>query len=242
MAKLSRAFSGKTYWLVGASAGIGAALAKELDNRGASLVLSARSEAGLRDVESKLSNPARILTVDVTDQSSVDRAFKALGHIDGVVYIAGEYTPMAAMDWDGASSIAMADVNFFGALRVLARITHQFHSRDAGHIVVIGSLAGFTGLPGAIGYGASKAAAMHLAENMRADLKGSKVKVQVANPGFVKTRLTEKNDFSMPFIQTPESAAKAIANHMQSKRFSKSFPGLFAWFFKLTAIWRLLRA
>ena len=242
MAKYGLDLSGKTYWLVGASAGIGAALAKELDNRGANLVVSARSVERLGDVAASLSNPSRILPIDVTESESVECATRDLGHIDGVVYIAGEYTPMSVEDWNCETAIAISEVNYTGALRVLSRISRQFSDRNSGHIVVIGSLAGFAGLPGAIGYGASKAAVMHLAENMRADLKGTGVKVQVANPGFVKTRLTDKNDFKMPFIQTPETAAKTIANHMQSSRFSKSFPGTFSWFFKLLAIGRVLRA
>ncbi|MEL7089456.1 MAG: SDR family NAD(P)-dependent oxidoreductase, partial [Planctomycetota bacterium] len=100
------------------------------------------------------------------------------------------------------------------------------------HVVIAGSLSGFRGLPGAIGYGASKAAVMSLAETMYADLRGSGVEVQLVNPGFVKTRLTDKNEFSMPFLMEPEDAAREIVEHMMMGGFKRSFPTLFSWLFR----------
>jgi len=237
-----RDLEGKSYWLVGASAGIGAALAVELDQRGAKLVLSSRSEDELTKLASRMTSEAKILACDVTQDASVEMAFDALGQIDGVIYMAGAYVPLDVKNWDREASILMADVNYLGALRVLSRCARDFQTRGDGHIFIVGSLAGLAGLPGAIGYGASKAAVMHLSENLQADLKGTGVAIQVANPGFVKTRLTDKNDFKMPFIQTPEQAATCIADHMRSRRFSKSFPSTFAWVFKLRAIWKILRS
>ena len=96
-----------------------------------------------------------------------------------------------------------------------------------------GSLAGFRGLPGATGYGASKAGVMAMAEALHADLRGSGVRVQLVNPGFIRTRLTDKNDFRMPALMEPETAALSIFEHMNSDRFKKSFPVPFAWLFRL---------
>lgn len=235
-------FAGKTYWLVGASAGIGAALARQMDALGASMILSGRSRDALSDLADELQNDPRVVVCDVTDDTSVASAAAEAGEIDGVIFMAGDYDPMTAQNWDGPAAARISDVNYSGVMRVMGHVVPTFADRDAGHILIVGSLAGFAGLPGAIAYGASKAAAMHLAENLYVDLKETGVKVQLANPGFVKTRLTDKNAFRMPFIMTPEVAAGHIVKHMRSRRFSRSFPSLFAWFFKLRAIWYLLRA
>jgi len=239
---MDRTLNGKTYWLVGASFGIGAALARELDKRGVGLVLSGRSGERLQEVTTTRSKPARIILCDVTDSQSVARVTSELGEIDGVIYMAGDYEPMTAAEWDSERALRIANVNFNGALRVFGAVVPGFAKRDSGHIVVVGSLAGFTGLPGAIGYGSSKAAIMQLAKDMRADLKKTGVRVQLVNPGFVDTRLTRKNAFRMPFIMTDEKAAKIIADHMGRRRFSRSFPSVFSWVFRLLGIRDLLRA
>lgn len=225
-------FEGQTWWIVGASEGLGRALAKEMDGAGARLILSARNAGRLQHLCDGLSN-ARALPMDVTDPDDVIRAIADLGPVDGVVYCAGAYDPLSAQDWQPEAVETMCAVNFTGALRVLGQIVPQFCRRDSGHIVLIGSLAGFTGLPGAIGYGASKAALMHLGENLQADLRGSNVRVQVINPGFIRTRLTQKNQFKMPQILEPEDAARRCLRAMQGGRFSTSFPAPFSWVFTL---------
>ena len=239
---MDRSLSGKTYWLVGASFGIGAALARELDRRGAHLVLSARSKEKLADVSATLSPQPKIVLCDVTDSASVAQAAAEAGKIDGVIYMAGDYDPMTAADWKSDRALRIADVNYNGALRIFGAVVPAFAKRDRGHVVVVGSLAGFSGLPGAIGYGSSKAAIMQLAKDMRADLKKTGVRVQLVNPGFVDTRLTRKNAFRMPFIMTDDKAAQIIANHMTSRRFSRSFPSVFSWVFRLMGIRDLIRA
>ncbi|MDE4096979.1 SDR family NAD(P)-dependent oxidoreductase [Phaeobacter gallaeciensis] len=225
-------FEGQTWWIVGASEGLGRALAKEMDGAGARLILSARNAGRLQHLCDGLSN-ARALPMDVTDPDDVIRAAADLGPVDGVVYCAGAYDPLSAQDWQPEAVETMCAVNFTGALRVLGQIVPQFCRRDSGHIVLIGSLAGFTGLPGAIGYGASKAALMHLGENLQADLRGSGVQVQVINPGFIRTRLTQKNEFKMPQLLEPEDAARRCLRAMQGRRFSTSFPAPFSWVFTL---------
>jgi short-subunit dehydrogenase len=160
-----------------------------------------------------------------------------LGHVDGLVFLAGAYWPMSALNWDGAAALVMADINFTGAFRVLNQVMPQFLQWDAGHIVITGSLSGFRGLPGSIGYGASKAGVMALAESLYADLCRTGIQVQVVNPGFIKTRLTEKNTFHMPFLMSPEEAADHMFKHMQSTRFKRSFPTLFSWLFRFSQFW-----
>jgi len=226
-------FAGKRYWIVGASEGLGRALAVALDAEGASLVLSARSADRLADLASTL-RQAQVLPCDVMDSASVDAAAANLPPLDGIIYAVGLYEPMAAQNWNAAAAVAMAEANFVGALRVLAHVVPKFANRGAGHIVLIGSLAGFSGLPGAIGYGASKAGLMHLAQNLQADLSQSGVRVQLINPGYIQTRLTAKNDFAMPFIVTAPQAAAHVLRAMRSRRFQTSFPRPFSWLF-LTA-------
>ena len=227
-----RELIGKRYWLVGASEGLGAALAAKLSAQGAVVILSARNSGRLEELASALPGRTEVVPCDIADDASVAVAAEAVGEIDGVIAMAGVYWPMKATEWDLASGVAMADVNFTGMMRVLGHAVPPMVARGSGHIIIAGSLSGFRGLPGAIGYGASKAAVMSLAESMYADLRGSGVDVQVVNPGFVKTRLTDKNDFSMPFLMEPEAAAQEVVDHMVWGGFKRSFPTMFSLFFR----------
>ena len=230
-------FDEKRYWLVGASEGLGRALAYKLSAAGAELILSARAEDRLQSLADDLPGKTQVLPLDLADEASVAQAGETLGHVDGLVFLAGAYWPMSALNWDGPAALVMADINFTGAFRVLNQVMPQFLQRDAGHIVITGSLSGFRGLPGAIGYGASKAGVMALAESLYADLCRTGIQVQVANPGFIKTRLTEKNTFHMPFLMSPEEAADHMFKHMQSPRFKRSFPTLFSLLFRFSQFW-----
>ncbi|TCO69608.1 SDR family NAD(P)-dependent oxidoreductase [Rhodovulum euryhalinum] len=225
---------GKRYWIVGASEGLGRALAERLSALGVELVLSARTAERLEDLAASLPARAEVVTIDVSDRVSVKEAFTRVGRIDGLVFLAGVYWPQAAQDWNADEVEAMCDINFTGAARVLGQVVPDFVARDSGHIVLTGSLSGFRGLPGAIGYCASKAGVMSLAESMHADLRGTGVRVQVVNPGFIRTRLTDKNKFAMPFIMDPEPAAREVVEHMMTDNFSRSFPTPFAWLFRLS--------
>ena len=229
-----RQFRGKRYWLVGASEGLGRALAERLSAAGAEVILSARSTERLAEVAASLPGPSTVLPVDVADAASVRGAAAAAGQIDGVVFLAGLYWPMAAQDWNADQVETMCDVNFTGCARVIGAALPAMVARGTGHVVITGSLSGFRGLPGAIGYGASKAGVMALAECMQADLRGSGIVVQVANPGFIRTRLTDKNTFTMPFLMEPAEAADHMFRHMQTDRFKVSFPTLFSWLFRLS--------
>lgn len=228
-------WQGKRYWLIGASEGLGAALAHRLNAAGVDVIVSARSEDRLKALVAELPGKASYVTVDVSDRASVQAAAEQVGQIDGMVYLAGVYWPMKAQDWDAEQAEAMADINFTGAIRAVGAVIPQMVARDAGHIVITGSLSGFRGLPGAIGYAASKAGTMSLAESLYADLRKTGVRVQVANPGFIRTRLTDKNDFSMPFLMEPEQAAREMFELMNDPgTFKRSFPTVFSWLFRLS--------
>jgi short-subunit dehydrogenase len=227
-----RDFRGKRYWLVGASEGLGLALARLLSAAGAELILSARSEDALHAAVASLPGKATALSVDVGSSESVTAAAAQLGDLDGMVFLAGVYWPMRAQDWDAKGAEAMANVNFTGCMRAVGAALPGMVARGRGHVVITGSLSGFRGLPGAVGYAASKAGTMVLAESLYADLRKTGITVQLANPGFIRTRLTAKNDFTMPFIMEPEAAAAIMFRHMQSDRFKVSFPTVFSWLFR----------
>ncbi|MEM1234216.1 MAG: SDR family NAD(P)-dependent oxidoreductase [Pseudomonadota bacterium] len=231
-----RKVRGKRYWLVGASEGLGRALALKMAEAGAEVIVSARSEARLHALVAEMGS-GEAVPCDVTDQASVEAAVKRIGHIDGAVYLAGVYWPMSSKKWEAEQATQMVEINMMGAFRCLGAVLPQMLERDSGHIVITGSLSGFRGLPKTVGYGASKAAVMYLAEGMYADLKKTGIDVQVVNPGFIKTRLTDKNDFKMPFIMEPEDAATEFFDHMKLGGFKKSFPYGFSLFFRFSQLW-----
>lgn len=238
-------WQGRRYWLIGASEGLGRALATELSQAGVELILSARSAERLESLAASLPGPARVVAVDVADAGSVRAAAEAAGPVDGLVWLAGVYWPMRAQDWNEGQVEAMLDINLTGAARVLGQVLPVMLARGAGHVVLTGSLSGFRGLPGAIGYGASKAGLMSLAQSLRADLCGTGLRVQLVNPGFIRTRLTARNDFAMPAIMEPADAARRMRRHMETPRFALSFPAPFSWLFRAAPmlpdwLWRRL--
>lgn len=227
---MTKPLPAKRYWIIGASEGLGRALAQALDARGASLVVSARSADRLTSLVDELRD-ATAVPVDVTDPVSVAAAAEAAGDFDGIIYSVGAYEPMKATEWNGDAARMMVDTNITGCLNVLGEVVPRFVAKNTGHIALIGSLSGFRGLPGAVGYGLSKAAVMHVAENLRIDLSKTDILVQRMNPGFIETRLTEKNAFKMPQLMSPEDAADHVMRAIDKRRFSYSFPRPFSWMF-----------
>lgn len=221
----------QTWWLIGASEGLGRALAQAMAARGARLILSARQADKLADLAATLPG-ARAVTMDVTDESSVQQAAAEAGAVDGVIYLSGAYWPMRAQDWDTGRVLAMIDVNLNGAVRVMGAVLPGMVARGKGRVLLTGSLSAYRGLPGAIGYGASKAGLMNLAESMQCDLQGTGVQVQLANPGFIRTRLTDLNTFDMPFLMEPEAAAAHMLRILDGRRGTTAFPMLFSWLFR----------
>lgn len=233
--------SGKNIWVIGASAGIGEALSRELARRGARLALSARNAEALERLNTETGQQGHIvLPLDVTDRAALEAAKNQLvdqwGAIDMMVFVAGTYWPMRAYEMDEDKARQTFAVNFVGAFNATAAIIPPMLAKGAGRIVLFSSVAGFRGLPNGLAYGASKAALTHLAEVMKLDLEDKGIGVQVVHPGFVRTRLTDKNEFQMPFRIEPEEAARRVADGIESGRFEIHFPKRFTLFMKLLRI------
>lgn len=228
-------WNGKRVWLVGASTGIGAAVARDLADRGARLALSARRIDKLRGLGLA---DAILLPCDATDTTSLAVARKTLledwGAVDLVIYLAGDYVPMRADQFDLASAERVLAVNFHGAMRLAATILPDL--RPGGGIAFVASVAGYRGLPKALCYGPGKAALIHFAEVLHLDLAPKGIGVWVINPGFVATPLTAQNDFDMPALQTPEQAARATVTGLASGSFEIHFPKRFTCVMKLLAL------
>ena len=227
-------WQGKRVWLVGASSGIGAAVARELHRRGARLALSARSADKL---EALALADALLLPCDATDAARLAAARSALieawGGVDLVVYLAGDYVPMRADNFDLSIAEQVVTVNFNGAMRLAATVLPDL--RAGGGIAFVASVAGYRGLPKALCYGPGKAALIHFAECLHLDLAPRGIGVWVINPGFVSTQLTAKNDFAMPALLTPEQAAQAMIDGFRDGRFEIHFPKRFTRLMKLFA-------
>lgn len=170
----------------------------------------------------------RAYPLDVTDAQKVAATFaeieSALGPIDLVIAAAGTYTPASASDFRVELFRTMYEVNYLGVINVLAAVLPVFRSRHAGRIAWVASVSGYRGLPKATAYGPTKAALINLAESLKPELERDGVAVSVINPGFVKTPMTEQNDFEMPFLMDVEDAARATIEGLAAGKFEVAYP------------------
>jgi len=221
---------GKYIWIIGASSGIGAALARELSSRGARLLLSARREEHLISL-SKETGGQVVLPLDVSDpvmlKNTVDEMVTSGELPDIVINLAALYKPMSFGLMDVEKTRDIINVNLGGSFYVVSAIVPHFCRRKHGMIVLCGSVAGFCGLPNGQPYSATKAGVINLAESLRAELDGTGVDVKLINPGFVRTDLTAQNSFEMPAMIEPLEAAKHIANGLAGRAFEIHFPKRF---------------
>lgn len=230
-------WQGQKFWIIGASSGIGAALAKELLSKGAELALSARSEAGLVETASGHDN-AIILPMDATQTHEWKQAHRLLKSRWGdspyvLVFCTAVYRPEHCWDLDSAATDKTLQTNLASVYYGLEAVLPDMLTSQSGGLVLVASVAGYMGLPNATVYGPSKAALINLAELLYAELHPRGLGVYLVNPGFVKTRLTARNDFPMPALQSPEQAAKAIVAGLARGQFEISFPKRFTWWLKL---------
>lgn len=232
-------YQNKRIWIIGASSGIGEALAQKLADEGAVLALSARSESKLAVLRHKLGEAHKVIPLDVADTQAVAQATQGvkqvLGGIDSVIFLAALYEPQFLDKLDINQTRKIIDVNLGGAFNVVDAVLPVLKAQKSGQIALCGSVAGYAGLPKGQPYSATKAGVINLAESLRAEAGRYGIDVKVINPGFVKTPLTDKNDFDMPMITTPEKAAAAIADGLQKSGFEIHFPKKFTFMVKFLA-------
>lgn len=226
----------RTVWLTGASAGIGEALALQLAKRGDRVIASARGQDKLDALTEKHPQIATA-QVDITDHDAVMNVAKQIeaehGQIDLAIFNAGTHQPVDAKDFTAAGLRKLIEVNLMGTANCLETVMPGMIARGSGHIAVVASVAGYRGLPTAAYYGASKGGTINMVEALRFDLQRAGVKLQLVNPGFVETPLTDKNEFEMPMIITAEKAADYIAKGLDGGGFEIAFPRRFALIMKL---------
>ena len=140
---------------------------------------------------------------------------------------------MPASEFSTAIFRRLVDTNLMGTVHGLSTIIPPMIARKSGRILVVASLAGYRGLPTAAAYGATKAALINMCEALRPELGKKGVVLQLINPGFVKTPLTDKNKFSMPYLMPVEAAVEAIMRGLRSEKFEIAFPGRFAFLMKI---------
>lgn len=226
-----RDWSGKRVWIIGASSGIGAAVACALLAQGARVALSARSAPELERIAAPHGAAAMALPLDVTDaaaaEAALGRIVEAWGGIDFVLLCAGTHQPVRAWTLDAAVARHLVDVNVNGAFNCLAPLVRQLQQQGKGAVAIVASVAGYGGLPTALVYGATKAALINLAETLYLDLAPRGIGVFLINPGFVKTPLTDRNTFRMPALISAEEAAQAILAGLGRGDFEIHFPRRF---------------
>ena len=219
-------------WIIGASTGIGAAVADELNAKGWDVVRSSRSQGDIR--------------IDVSDDASVVEAAnkyeETYGAFDLVLVMAGFWKRMSAKQFDLEIFKEHNNTNNVGLARCVAAVLPKMIAQNSGTLIGVSSVAGFRGLPGSSGYGPSKAAQINFLESLRTDLQQTNVIVQTVSPGFVKTPMTDVNTFPMPFIISAEKAAKIIVKGIEKKKAEIVFPTPMAISMKLArlvpaAIW-----
>ncbi|MFZ5521132.1 MAG: SDR family NAD(P)-dependent oxidoreductase [Pseudomonadota bacterium] len=230
-------WSARLVWIVGASSGIGRATAAALHAQGARVIVSARDAGALQAFVDQ--HPGAVaLPLDVTDAAAVQAAARrvhdlGLGGIGLLLYCAGHYQPLRATAFDLAQMQRHLAVNYQGALHLLAAVLPGMLAARSGHISLVGSVAGYRGLPNSLAYGPTKAALQNLAETLWLDLRAHGVAVSLINPGFVETPLTAGNAFRMPALITPEQAAHHMLQGWARGRFEIHFPRRFTLWLKL---------
>jgi NAD(P)-dependent dehydrogenase (short-subunit alcohol dehydrogenase family) len=226
-------------WVTGAGTGIGRAVAKRLAQTGWDVAVSARTAADLDSLAAEVPGRITSFMLDVTDAGATEKVVAnieaALGPLDLVFLNAGTYFPVTARNFTAENFRKTIDVNLNGTANGLAAVLPRMIGRHGGHIAIVASLTAFLGLPTSSAYGATKAALNNLAEALKVELEPEGVTMTIVNPGFVKTPLTARNDFPMPFLVELDRAAEIIVAGLERGKYEIIFP------WQMAAIFKLLR-
>lgn len=230
--------TGPIVWCTGAGKGIGRALTLEYARRGRTVAASSRTIGDLQGVAAEAGDRlVRPYPLDVTDAAATAATVAAietdLGPIDTAIFNAGTHSPSWLSEFSSARFRNLFETNVMGVVHGLDALLPRMRERRAGHIAVVASVAGYAGLPSAAAYGATKAALINMCEALKPELDRIGVRLSVVNPGFVRTPLTDRNPFPMPFLIEPDEAARRIADGIAAGRFEIAFPRRMRWTMKL---------
>ena len=228
----------KKIWITGASSGIGRAVAEKFAKEGWKVAISARR----KEILDEMAKNPNIFSfpLDVTKEDQVNEVFSKImenfKYLDICFFCSGTYNPKYEQKIDAKKIKSTMDTNFLGTVHCVKSVESFFKNKKSGQISIVSSVAGYRGLPNSSGYGPSKAALTNFAESIYFDFKKYNVKISVISPGFIKTPLTDKNEFKMPFLKSTEFAAEKIYKGLtNSKSFEIDFPK------QLTLILKFLR-
>ena len=218
----------KTIWITGGSTGIGKALAIKFSNKGWNVAVSARRVELLNELCEQYEN-ITAFPLDVTQKDNCFEVFNKIKNkfsdIDICFFSTGTWNPKKEKNIDVEQMEEVFKVNFFGTVNTIKAVEQHFKDRKNGIITIVSSIAGYRGLPNSTGYGPSKSALNNLAESLYFDFKRCNVRICLVSPGFIKTPMTDKNDFKMPFLKTTEYAADKIYDGLVNKKsFEIHFP------------------
>ena len=227
-----------TIWLTGATSGIGQALAKKLLKEGKRIALTGRSKEKLEKLIVQLGAEKDMLLsvpADVSRSDEVEAGY-VWGVPDMVIANAGTHINMPASQISLGNCLRLFQINLIGAVSTLLVGLPDMLDRGSGHLVGVGSLSSYRGLPLAAAYGASKAGLNNFLQSLRFDVETYGISVTAINPGFVKTPLTDRNDYPMPLIIEADRAAEYIFHGLSRRSMEIHFPPAFSWSCKLLRI------
>lgn len=223
-------------WVTGGSTGIGRAVALGLARKGFKVAITARDRAELEAVCAEgagLAGRIAAFACDVTDEAGMARTVAAIerevGPIVLAVLNAGTYLPTRGDRLEATNLIRTFEINLFGVVYGLVPVVDRMSARGRGQIAITGSVTAYFGLPSAAAYGATKAALNNMAEALRFDFEKMNIRIQMMNPGFVKTPLTDRNSFAMPALMEVEDAAARYLDGLEKGGFETTFPRRFTW-------------
>lgn len=221
----------KTVWIIGGTSGIGLALARKLSMvENCSVIISGRNTTKVDEIN------AEKISFDVCNHQDFLQAyttvFEKFTKVDIILFCAGTYEPMGIANYDYQKSLGILNTNLGSMATFIDAIFQNITHKKPKTIAIVSSVAGYFGMPNSLFYGASKAGLSHLTESLYIELKKYEIDVKLINPGFVKTPLTDKNNFSMPFIISPEKAAEIILKKLPKRNFEIAFPSIFVFLLK----------
>lgn len=230
---------GECIWITGASSGLGRAVAALLVTQGYHVAVSARRADELESLARELSGGqgrVSVFPLDVTERDAVTATVARIeaeaGPLGLALLNAGTHREVMARDFAAEDVRQLIDLNLMGCVNCLEAVMPRMIERRRGHIALVSSVAGYLGLPTSAAYGATKAGLINMAEALKPECDGYGIKLQLVNPGFVKTPLTDKNPFPMPFLMAVDEAAAALVRGLHARRFEVIFPRRLAYILK----------